>query len=58
MEKIKLIEMMEKINPDMDISYDNMVDLMMDDIEYIKKYQNRIGELKADEKYDILRDNP
>ena len=58
MEKIKLIEMMEKINPDMDISYDNMVDLMMDDIEYIKKYQNRIGELKADETYDILRYNP
>lgn len=58
MEKIKLIEMMEKINPDMEISYDNMVDLMMDDVKYIKKYQDRINELDANETLDILIYNP
>ena len=58
MKKGRLFEMMERINPDMKVSYDNMVDLMMDDIEYVKKYQDRINELNADDTFDILRYNP
>jgi len=58
MKKIRLIEVMEKVNPDMKISHEDMHDLMMRDTKYIKKYYDRINELNADEVYDILRYNP
>jgi hypothetical protein len=58
MKKLRLIEVMEKVNPDMKISHEDMHDLMMRDTKYVKKYYDRINELNADEIYDILRYNP
>lgn len=58
MNKYRLFEIMERVNPDMEISHDRMIDLMMDDIKYIQKYEDKIKNLKSGEIVDILRHNP
>jgi len=58
MNKYRLFEIMERVNPDMEISHDRMIDLMMDDVKHIQRYENKISDLSGDDIVDILRNNP
>lgn len=58
MTKKRLFTLMESLNPDMNISYDDMIDLMIDDVKYVRKYIDNVKNITSEDLYHILAHNP